>query len=77
MDPPRLGPVFCHPFLPATAMACIAVLIASATAWAIISQEFACSLAIMYHFALLMYAFVRPLLLTPCSVFHLNEDNTG
>ena len=55
MTPPSLGPAFCVLSAPATAMACIAALVASATAYVITSLVFVCSLAIVHMCTLSAY----------------------
>ena len=74
-----LNPTFCVLCAPATAMACIAALVASATACAIASLVFVCSCDIwcIYVPLLLMSAYMRLLLLTPCIVSCLSNDNNG
>ena len=71
------GPTFCVLYAPATAMACIAALVASATVCAIASLAFEHLPLCVCVLFLLMFAYVRLLLLTPCSLSHLIEDNTS
>ena len=74
----HLGPEFCVLSVLATVMVCIAVPVALATACTIAFWYLSVYLPLYTHvILLLMSAYIRLLLLTPCSVSCLSEDNTG
>ena len=78
MDLPSVGPTFCVLSALATAIACIAALVVSATASAIASLAFFVHLPLcVYALFLFMSAYVRLLLLITYSVSQHTEDNTG
>ena len=67
---PILGPAaFCGLSVVATAIACIATLVASATTLAIASLTITCSLAL--YFLFFYVCFNETLLLTPCNMSNI------